>query len=687
MVPNPARDGNFGLADDDNEYTRREAFYSTGIALTETECRFWDPAIPALSAAAVALPGGVAVDLDPKPTIKIWNGNAYIVGWADSNLRYDPVDRVLYEWGWEAVPVVGAPALAGGGTLVAEARYIYRFSWLDLYTGEESGLSLPLEVTTTAANRTVNFAAGDFAAYAGARHFTDGANLSNQDVALVCYRTGADRETFHFLTLVRPDGTPAPPIGGGLGLALCTLTDDGLATDASIKADVKDYEDPVRLNFMEEFRTMWWGVSWQTNVSRLYFNDFRKENSFLERTGPRNYRELQLQEGEIPTAVARTDENVIVFTNVSAYELFVVPSSTGSLQINVKPLGWTVGCVGPLAWCYSDGYLYWLSDRGPYRRARGQRPEWIGKLMVPLFIDPETGLCTLSATVKAESEVFYDQDADVIRWIFACGGALTPNRHLIYWVNGASINGDPAYGWGFCSPQAQSFDRTNIYTGLVGGVPADPFDRKDRTVWSDTEGFLYEYEPDSTRGGLGAGWPVTGEVLAGSGVALIVTAGGLYVNGDDMEGLRLEVVHTDGTIDVRQVGTNTVVNIVPDVDFSQDPTGATWYVAGIPAFWKSWVDSMEQPSLHKTIKHLFIGYNQEFESGDQVIDVSVASSDGWPITATRVRTAALTAFRSKMLVSLTGRYFVYEFANSRPDEPFMISYIENDMEPLSEARL
>ena len=42
---------------------------------------------------------------------------------------------------------------------------------------------------------------------------------------------------------MRPDGPPAPPVGIGGGLAACSVTDDGLGTDASLKGDVRDYQD------------------------------------------------------------------------------------------------------------------------------------------------------------------------------------------------------------------------------------------------------------------------------------------------------------------------------------------------------------------------------------------------------------------------------------------------------------
>jgi hypothetical protein len=628
--------------------------------------------------------------------------SVYIFGWGNMNLRWDPCDRVLYQAGWDTVPNIGAPAGdAGPSTLIIGSVYRYRAAWIDLLTGEEGELGAEQTFTPTAALPTAFFdnitgTGADFGPYGGLRHFyyhnamPGGAELSNADVGLVIYRTEADEQIFNFLTLIRPDGTPSPPVnvlGAGLGDGLinCTLEDDGLATDPSRQADVINYQDQI------------FGVSWRlgtdaTNVAdpaRLYYNDFRTENSFIERFDVRDSRNLPLTEGEIITAVAKTNRSMVVFSNSAAYEVDAVPNATlGTIQLSVRPLEWTVGCVGPKAWTYVSGYLYWLSDRGPYRWTPGlPEPEWIGKNMIPMFIDPETGLCQLNMAGKLESEVLYDQDADAVRFIFPCGTTPTPNRHLSYYVKAGEM-GDVTGGWSFHSPAAQALDYSGVYTGLIGGTPVTPFDRKERLIFSDAEGFLYEYDPDLTRGGLPNGVPATGVIQAASTNVLIITTGGLYVNGDDMEGLRLEVVHTDGTIDVRTVLSNTAVNIVPDAPLSvAAPEGATWYVGGIPAYWRSWVDSAGDPSSHKSLKHLYCGYNREFVGGAAAIDISVSSSNDWPAVVSSARTASLTVHRAKIPIFISGRYFTYEFANSFPDQPFMISYFEPMLRKQGRRRL
>ncbi len=670
---NPGRSGNFGILDDGPIFTVRTGLYSTCIVLTEGECRYWDPATQAF-AGPVALPGGVSIAPNPKPTVVTHRNNAYIVGWADSNLRYDPVDRALYEWGWENPGVDptlagGSITVAAGGTLTQNATYRYRASYVNLYTGEESGLGPEIVRTTTTANRTVNFAAGAFPAYAGLRHFV-GAG-TDQDVGLVVWRTAADGHAFYFLDLIFP------------ALAAATLVDNGLATDFSLKADVRVYSDAPLLNQLVEADDMWLGISWEENTSRFYFNDFRTENSFWERFDVRNHKELALDEGEILIAMARADRTNVALSNLDAYEVASSPSSTtGLINWHLKNLDWGVGCVAPKGQQFIDGHLYFLSDRGPYRwLPKSAKPEWIGRDISPLFIDPSTGLCQLNEALRLEAEIEYDQDARQVRWIFACGPTMLLNRHLMYWIDADKYNGSGESAWKFASSKPQCMDNTQALGPLVGGEPITAFDKRGRLIFGDEWGYVSEYDPSlgGWRGGLPAAVPADGTAQAGSGLNLIVTTGGLWTTGDGMQEMRLEIEYLDGTIDVRQIASNTGVNIVPTSPFSQDPTGALWYVAGIPAYWRSWVDHEGDPKAHKTLIHLYVGYNREFPVEDRGIDVSVSWSGDWPMVRKRARFARLDRHRDKQLISGTGRYFTYEFANSRPDEPFLLSYFETEM--------
>jgi hypothetical protein len=530
-------------------------------------------------------------------------------------------------------------------------------------------LSAEYAVTTTAANRTVLL--DNFIAYAGTRHFTDAVNLTNNDVGIVVYRSDPDGQELFFLDLVNP------------GLAAASLTDNGLAVDYSFRADTRTFEDAPVMNTFTEYRGMWWGISWVNNWARVFYNDFKGQNSFWERWDTRDYRELPLQEGETLTGVEGIDKQLVALTSKSAHALSIFPNTkVGTVDISNTPLDWEVGCVGPKAKTQAGGYLYFLSDRGPYRWRPGMiKPEWIGRGLLPLFIDPQTDLCQLNEETKLNSEVVYDGDADVLRFVFPCGATATLNRHLMYPMQAERMNQDPASGWIFASTLAQALDFSNVFGPLSGGFPITPFDRSDRCLFSDELGYLYEYDPALQRGGVPSAGDATGVVQAGSGVSLVITAGGLYNTGDGLAGALLEIVYTDGTIETRTIASNTATDIVPSIPLGQDPTDGTWYIGGIPAYWRSWIDSAGDPTEHKSCIHLHVGFNREFTSGDQVIDFNVYASNEWATDIQVVRTGRLTKWREKRLVSYTGRYFMWEFANTRPDEPFMISFFEPELIP------
>lgn len=684
---NPVRPGNLGIAEAAGAaaFTRRNIFYSGALALTETQCLRWEPATEAW--VNVALPAGVLIDIRAKPDILFIQNNLYIVGWADHNLRYDPVDEALYEWGWDTVPAnAGHTGLQAGGTLIANSVYRYRVSWVDMYTGEESELSAEYLATTTAANRTVLL--DNFIAYAGIRHFVDLGFLTNPDVGLAVYRTDPAGHAYYFLALVPP------------GLVAGTVTDNGLFTDTSLKAEVANYEDMPVLDGMCQYKSMIFGFSWavppvpgdvgrqaqlQGNSARVYYNDFKAEKSFIERWDVRNYKEVPLDDGEVLTSIKDAMQVVFLSSNTNCYGVVVTPNyQTGRITFNIQPMNWSVGCIGPKAALYIDGWLYFISDRGPYRWQPGTlKPQFIGKNVAPMFIDPETGLCQMTEGLRLESEVYYDQDADVIRWIFPCGPTPTLNRHLTYPPEGEHFGLKYWQGWSFCSTLAQCFDFGNAYHGLIGGLPATPFDVRARLAFGDNLGFVCQYEPNSIRGGLEAGIPVTGVGQVASTVNVLVTLGGLPVAGDGLDGLRLEVIHVDGTINVRVIVANTATDITPDVPFSQEPDGGTWYVGGIPFLWRSWVDHMGDPSAHKDLFHLHLGFNREFPAAGRVTDVNVAAADEWPLVSARTETVDLSRYRAKLMINRTGRFFTYEVANSRPDERFLLTWLKTEWKKLA----
>lgn len=670
---NTARAGNYALAETGAVFTKRTDVFSGFVVLTSTTFYFWNHATQAF--ATVALPGGAAVEPGPKPSIVVFKDNLYIVGWATKNLRYDPTDRRLYLWGWESVPAAPGAALAAGGTLVASAKYKYAYSYFDVYTGEETAMGAISEATTTAANRTVNLT---FVAYSGSRHFNDLAAATDSDVGIVVYRTNEDDDAYYFLTTLNPGTT--------------SLSDTGLSTATSTRPFQGTMQDEPRFSALEAFGGRMWALSRASNSNRLYFSDFTTA-PFVERFRVRSYKDLIVPEGDALTAIGKTDTSLLVFTRKGCFRVSII-EGTSTPQILPSRLPWDVGAVGPRARLTVRGWEYFLSERGPYRWREGLLdPQFIGENVGPMFMDPMTSLCRLNEAAKEQTELALEPISDTVRWVFPVGTAPRPNTHLAYWIEADRLHQDPRYGWFPQSVQAQCFDQTVSLGGLdTNGRPPSGNEKRERLAFADADGYVYEYVLGQRRGGLPPGALAKGFAAAGSTVALMQVQGGLFTEGDGCKGLRVEVLHlATNTTEIRTILSNTDTTVTPTTDFTTAAAASDiFWIGGMPAFWRSWADHMGDPQAEKTIVNFYFGFMRtgSDEVGDFnefLMDVSVGGSNA-PFGLTRYRTAKLSKWRSGFLVNLTKRFFVYEFANSKPDETFLVTNFQREVEPVAAKR-
>jgi hypothetical protein len=674
---NTARTGNFGLADDGAVFTRRDDEFSSFLLLTDTNGYFWNAATETFD--NVALPGGVSIDPDPKPSMQVFKESVYIVGWADINLRFDPTDRVFYPWGWESAPAAPTLAVAAGGTLIEEATYKYALAFFDLYTGEETTMGTIAEATTTSANRTINLSV--IPAYAGSRHFNDLAVGTDSDVGVVVYRTNADDDTYYFLGTVNPGTT--------------TFSDTGLAVDTSLEPWRGTMQDEPRFSALLEFKARLYALSKKSESNRLYYSSFTT-SPFVERWEVRSFRDLPVPEGDTLTAIGKTDATLLVYTRKGAFRASVVEGADTPQIIHVR-LPWEVGCVGPRARLTVRGWEYFMSDRGPYRWRDGvSDPQWIGENISPIFIDPTSGLCRFNESEREQTEVGFEWFSNTVRFVFAVDASTRPNAHYAYWIDAQERVGDYRLGWWPQSVEIQTMDQSVAIGQLdADGRPPNGDAHLEHLIFGDANGYVYEYDLTHKRGGLKEGAFARGFVVAGSTVSSLAVGGGLFTNGDGLTGLRVEVRDVSaGTVQIREVESNTDGAIVPTVDFDTAPaTGDIWFVGGYPAFWRSWVDHLGDPQAHKSIRNLYLGYlrtgsddTSETSLYEWLLDVSVGGGD-FPTSFDRTRTAELSAYRKKLLVSLTNRFFVYEVANSRPDELFAITNIQRTAQGILEKRL
>lgn len=667
-----ARPGNWGVANDGATFTRRVNEYPGFLLLTTTNAYVWDPINEAFLDVTASVPGSVTIVQETKPTIVIAQDNCYIVGWADKNLRFDPTDHAFYLWGWEQTPA-SAPTKANiAGDLITSATYKYAVSFIDIYTGEESKMGDFLTATGSGGYQ-INTAA---ISYTGSRHYNLAAGTVKSDVSTVIWRTGADDESPRFLAILDPGTT--------------TFNDDGVARETSLRPFRGTQQDEPRFSALHLFKGRFYALSKQTGSNRVYYSAFDK-NPYFERWLPLDYRDLEVPDGEVLTALGGTDATLLVFAQRSCFRISVSLSVTQQ-QIVAQQMPWHVGCVGPGARHTVDGWEYFLSERGPYRWREGRSaPDEIGENLLPIFVDPVSGLCKLAEEGRELSEVNFDWVSNTVRFTFPTGNATFPNRHMAYWILADRVNGDDRLGWFPQSPQIQAMDQTGALTGNTAGLPNAPRAKKPPLVFADQNGYVYEYGESYKRAGLDAAEPAVTTVSSTAGATITVPET-LPTAGDGLKGLRLELesqpdANGNTTVEVYEILSNTAnIITITAAAFSRTPiAGDAVRIAGIHAFWRSWVDHLGQPHQHKTLMDFSLGY-QDRNNPDGSITVNIGAGE-FPDTFSATETATMDKYRRKMTVSKTAVFFNYEFANSIPDELFLITDFEREVSIVPGRRL
>jgi hypothetical protein len=315
-----------------------------------------------------------------------------------------------------------------------------------------------------------------------------------------------------------------------------------------------------------------------------------------------------------------------------------------------------------------------------------------------MFVDPESGMCKLNAAGSLNSYVRYDQMSDQVRFSFPVGNSLRMNRHATWWRSSPELLQDIYHSWFFQSPQMQCMDETHAFgrldlstdDGSGNQAPQNQFSRPEFFVWGDADGYIYEFDPRTSRAGLALGQVASGisnEVGNGESTSALVWSGGaFYTGGDGLAGLRLEVRHPDGSVDIRKIASNTNSTIVPVGPFSQAPVEAEFWIAGIPMHWLSWLDHGGAPVDMKKLTHLYFGFNQADLNEDVVGDFAIGHGYTVPSGPSRTGTFPLTRNEWKKAVYRIGRFFRWSLSNTYPDQRFMISYIDRDFKPIARRR-
>jgi hypothetical protein len=300
-------------------------------------------------------------------------------------------------------------------------------------------------------------------------------------------------------------------------------------------------------------------------------------------------------------------------------------------------------------------------------------------------VDPVSGLCKLNQAGKEKSEVNFDWTSNTVVFTFALGDATDVNTHMRYWIESQRINGDYTFGWFPQSTDIQAMDLASSLVGFDGGFPESPREKKQEIIWLDSLGYLYEYQLDAKRGGLAASEiAITAVATLDSADEITVEDSPLFTDGDGLAGLRLEIESqpdADGetATEVYTILSNDASQIKATSNFTRDPVaGDDVRIAGIPAFWRSWFDHFGQPHSHKTMMDFSLGYQDRNNPGGS-ITVNIGAGE-FPTEFERFAVATMDKYRKKFTVGMTGVQFMYEFSNSIPDELFLITDFDREIQ-------
>ena len=97
----------------------------------------------------------------------------------------------------------------------------------------------------------------------------------------------------------------------------------------------------------------------------------------------------------------------------------------------------------------------------------------------------------------------------------------------------------------------------------------------------------------------------------------------------------------------------------------------------------SWVDHDGQPHVHKDLTHLWLSFNRQTTDPNTVTDVTVAAANDFPGTFDIRATVNADRNTQKVLVASVGRFWQYEFSNSRPDERFCLTSVDREFKLLA----
>lgn len=312
---------------------------------------------------------------------------------------------------------------------------------------------------------------------------------------------------------------------------------------------------------------------------------FYSESGAPEEFGILNVFPIESGKGEPITGLGVLFDRLFIFKRSSIFVL----SGFDEGSFRVQQLTTGLGCISHFSILAIDGWLYFLSNRGPYR-TNGTTLEWIGKNIYSSFLDFAKDSIDLSTT------------------------GHNRNRHQVWFAmrrTGQSSN-DRVLVFDYHQEIWTLF--SNLWPQVVEGIIDS--EGLDRIFWGDDYGFVWRGDANATfnQSDLGQSGTtfgnITGASTAGNLITLTVTgAFGASALSDGWKGCRVVVTDaTDGTEAEARIASNTSTTLVLDVStLGFTPVSGDGYKVGsIDAHYRTKPLALVSPAMFAAVEEIEI---------------------------------------------------------------------------------
>lgn len=314
--------------------------------------------------------------------------------------------------------------------------------------------------------------------------------------------------------------------------------------------------------------------------SRLFYS----ESLSFEEFGILNFIEVESGTGEPITGLGVLFDRLFIFKQTSIFVL----SGFGPSDFVVQELTKGLGCISHFSILPIDGWLYFTSNRGPYR-TNGTTFDWIGKEIYETFLDFDKDELDTSTTGHNRNRTQI--------WFGVKTSGIDSSHEILVW-----------------DYEERSWTLfTVMHIRCLQGITDS--DGLDRIFWGDDLGYAWRGDAEATynHGDLGMTGTTFGTITGSStaGQYVTITVSGAFAassTSDGWKGSRIVVIDSDGTEGEGHILSNTSTTIVIDKTAAQlgftPASGDGYRVGPIDAVYVTKPFALTAPNLYSRVEEI-----------------------------------------------------------------------------------